>query len=237
MRILRTRCSKRWGLVEISAIHSDVPPTPKRIAWRRLLSRVFSVHLTRCPLCEGPLKIIEAVVDPTRIAVLPSRPIPSHPIPSRPAPARRPRVCAHIRAQNSAPFTAGTGHSPTRLRQSTLRAITTSSVHLRRADRERERSPGVAMAHRMDRAAPTDSLRFARRGTPALLHQGRHQLRAGTITPRVHFCRATGRFCVHQAEPRNALPRSYLCGPVAYQRCHTQRPRRVETTLLLSILE
>ncbi|MEE9383359.1 MAG: hypothetical protein V3V08_08090 [Nannocystaceae bacterium] len=46
------------------AIHSDVPPTPKRIGWRRLLARVFSVDLRRCPVCEGPLKIIEAVVDP-----------------------------------------------------------------------------------------------------------------------------------------------------------------------------
>ncbi len=52
------------------AVHSDVPPTPTRIAWRRLLARVFSVELTRCPLCEGPLKIIEAVVDPARIAML-----------------------------------------------------------------------------------------------------------------------------------------------------------------------
>ncbi len=52
------------------AIHSDVPPTPRRISWRRLLARVFSIDLTRCPLCEGPLKIIEAVVDPARIAVL-----------------------------------------------------------------------------------------------------------------------------------------------------------------------
>ncbi|MEE9384007.1 MAG: hypothetical protein V3V08_11405 [Nannocystaceae bacterium] len=52
------------------AIHSELPPTPKRIAWRRLLVRVFSVDLTRCPQCEGPLKVIEAVVDPARIAVL-----------------------------------------------------------------------------------------------------------------------------------------------------------------------
>ena len=52
------------------AVHSDVPPTPRRIRWRRLLARVFSVDLTRCPLCEGPLNIIEAVVDPARIAVL-----------------------------------------------------------------------------------------------------------------------------------------------------------------------
>ncbi len=50
------------------AVHSDVPPT--RIRWRRLLARVFSVDLTRCPLCEGRLNIIEAVVEPARIAVL-----------------------------------------------------------------------------------------------------------------------------------------------------------------------
>ena len=61
---------KRKGPDEVVAHVPATPPTPRRIAWARLLARVFSVDVSRCPLCAGPMKVIDAVVEPSRIAML-----------------------------------------------------------------------------------------------------------------------------------------------------------------------
>ena len=48
--------------------HSEQPPIPSRVSWARLLARVFSADLSTCPLCAGPMKVLDAVVEPSRIA-------------------------------------------------------------------------------------------------------------------------------------------------------------------------
>ena len=35
---------------------------------RSCLARVFSADLSTCPLCAGPMKVLDAVVEPSRIA-------------------------------------------------------------------------------------------------------------------------------------------------------------------------
>ena len=44
----------------------DKPPAPaaKRIAWARLLKRVFGIDVSICPKCSGQIKIIAAIEDP-----------------------------------------------------------------------------------------------------------------------------------------------------------------------------
>ena len=44
------------------------PPTPSRTSWARLFARVFSAGLSTCPLCAGPMEVLDAVVGPLRIA-------------------------------------------------------------------------------------------------------------------------------------------------------------------------
>ncbi len=44
------------------------PPTPDRIAWSKLLARVFQIDIERCPKCDGKMKIKQAVVDPDLIS-------------------------------------------------------------------------------------------------------------------------------------------------------------------------
>lgn len=44
------------------------PPTPSRIAWSKLLARVFSIDVTVCRKCKGPMRIVEAVTDPDDIS-------------------------------------------------------------------------------------------------------------------------------------------------------------------------
>ena len=56
------------GDIEVVAKVSKDPPTPRRIAWMRLLSRVFAVDLSVCPKCSGPMKVLDAVTDPSRVA-------------------------------------------------------------------------------------------------------------------------------------------------------------------------
>ena len=59
---------RRKGQVEVVAVVSKQPPTPSRVSWARLLARVFSADLSTCPLCAGPMKVLDAVVEPSRIA-------------------------------------------------------------------------------------------------------------------------------------------------------------------------
>jgi hypothetical protein len=45
-----------------------VEPSPRRLAWAKLLSRVFEVDLLVCSLCGGRRRIVEAVTHPDKIA-------------------------------------------------------------------------------------------------------------------------------------------------------------------------
>ena len=42
--------------------------TPQRIAWAKLLKRVFDIDISKCFTCQGPVKVIAAVQDPAVIA-------------------------------------------------------------------------------------------------------------------------------------------------------------------------
>lgn len=69
----------------------DKPPAPaaKRIAWARLLKRVFGIDVSICPKCSGQIKIIAAIEDPKVIKkILDHMGIPS--TAPRPHPARGP---------------------------------------------------------------------------------------------------------------------------------------------------
>ena len=46
---------------------SDIQPSKSRIAWTRLLKRVFGVDVETCHLCGGKMKIIAAIEDPAVI--------------------------------------------------------------------------------------------------------------------------------------------------------------------------
>ena len=43
---------------------------PRRIAWAKLLARVFEVDVTTCVQCGGRLAVVEVVKSPERIALL-----------------------------------------------------------------------------------------------------------------------------------------------------------------------
>ena len=66
---------------------TTTPPTeraPSRIAWASLLARVFSIDVTVCPRCKGPMRIVRTVTDPDEIAAAlgprgPPRPRPDPP--------------------------------------------------------------------------------------------------------------------------------------------------------------
>ena len=45
-------------------------PAPSRIGWAKLLARVFRIDVSVCPACQGPMRVVEAVTDPNRIAAL-----------------------------------------------------------------------------------------------------------------------------------------------------------------------
>jgi hypothetical protein len=45
-------------------------PSPSRIAWAKLLARVFKVDVSVCPKCRGPMRVLRAVTDPDEIAEL-----------------------------------------------------------------------------------------------------------------------------------------------------------------------
>ena len=69
---------------------SDPQPCSHRLSWCQLLARVFSIDVTECPDCGGPMKIVAALTDPSSIRSylegvgLPARPPPI--APARPAP-------------------------------------------------------------------------------------------------------------------------------------------------------
>ena len=67
------------------AVSSEPPTAP--LSWVQRLKRVFNIDITRCPLCDGQLRVIEDVTDPSLI-----RKILSH-VQQR-APPRRPEACA-----------------------------------------------------------------------------------------------------------------------------------------------
>ena len=41
---------------------------PSRLSWARLLARVFSIDVSVCKKCSGPMRVIKAVLDPDEIA-------------------------------------------------------------------------------------------------------------------------------------------------------------------------
>ena len=41
---------------------------PSRLSWTRLLARVFSIDVSVCKKCGGPMRVIKAVLDPDEIA-------------------------------------------------------------------------------------------------------------------------------------------------------------------------
>jgi len=43
-------------------------PSPSRIAWARLLARVFAIDVERCQRCGGPMRVVAAVTDVDEIA-------------------------------------------------------------------------------------------------------------------------------------------------------------------------
>ena len=43
-------------------------PRPRRIAWAKLLARVFAQGITRCRTCGGRMRVLEVVSDPDAIA-------------------------------------------------------------------------------------------------------------------------------------------------------------------------
>ena len=43
-------------------------PRPRRIAWAKLLARVFALDITRCRKCGGRMRVLEVVSDPEAIA-------------------------------------------------------------------------------------------------------------------------------------------------------------------------
>ena len=43
---------------------------PRRIAWAKLLARVFEIDVTKCVQCGGRLAVVEVVKSPERIAML-----------------------------------------------------------------------------------------------------------------------------------------------------------------------
>jgi hypothetical protein len=43
-------------------------PRPRRIAWAKLLARIFALDITRCRKCGGRMRVLEVVSDPDAIA-------------------------------------------------------------------------------------------------------------------------------------------------------------------------
>ncbi|MBM3290392.1 MAG: hypothetical protein FJY92_09595 [Candidatus Hydrogenedentes bacterium] len=43
-------------------------PSPSRIAWARLLARVFAIDVEQCQRCGGPMRVVAAVTDVDEIA-------------------------------------------------------------------------------------------------------------------------------------------------------------------------
>ena len=53
------------------ALPDDSPtssPRPRRIAWAKLLARVFAIDITRCRKCGGRMRVLEVVSDADAIA-------------------------------------------------------------------------------------------------------------------------------------------------------------------------
>jgi hypothetical protein len=53
------------------ALADDSPassPRPRRIAWAKLLARVFALDITRCRKCGGRMRVLEVVSDADAIA-------------------------------------------------------------------------------------------------------------------------------------------------------------------------
>ncbi len=42
-------------------------PSPSRIAWGKLLARVFAIDVETCSKCGGPMRVLEAVTDSHKI--------------------------------------------------------------------------------------------------------------------------------------------------------------------------
>jgi hypothetical protein len=72
-----TLFEKRRGQLEALRIDgdgrsrvTDRDPSPSRIAWARLLARVFAIDVSVCRKCQGPVRVLRAVTDPDEIAEL-----------------------------------------------------------------------------------------------------------------------------------------------------------------------
>ena len=59
------------GLVPLRSAF-QLPPVrePRRLSWARLLARVFSIDVTICQRCQGPMRSLQAVTHPDEIARL-----------------------------------------------------------------------------------------------------------------------------------------------------------------------
>jgi hypothetical protein len=59
-------CDVALGVyAKVSGVGSQDPPEhgrPMRLGWAKLLKRVFDLDLTRCPHCEGDLRIVAAIL-------------------------------------------------------------------------------------------------------------------------------------------------------------------------------
>ena len=52
----------------LSSDPAESSPRPRRIAWAKLLARVFALDITRCRKCGGRMRVLEVVFDPDAIA-------------------------------------------------------------------------------------------------------------------------------------------------------------------------
>ena len=56
-------------VASIGARDHTTSPGPGRIRWATLLARVFKVDVSTCPRCQGPMRMLDAVTDPDKIAL------------------------------------------------------------------------------------------------------------------------------------------------------------------------
>ncbi len=75
--------TRDWWISRLNTVPAHAPvnasPPPSRttthdsprgrVPWAALLARVFTLDLSRCPKCHGPLRMLDAVTDPDKIAV------------------------------------------------------------------------------------------------------------------------------------------------------------------------
>ena len=58
-----------YEIASVGARDHTTSPGPGRIRWATLLARVFKVDVSTCPRCQGPMRMLDAVTDPDKIAL------------------------------------------------------------------------------------------------------------------------------------------------------------------------